>query len=531
MSDKSGGQPRIESAGLPALILLGVLARIYAFGDVPPGLNQDEASNGYEAHALLNYGIDRNGFRNPAFLVSFGDAQHALYAYLSIPFVAVFGLNEIAVRAVSLVLGILCLPLFHRFSRTVADESVAWMATFLLAISPWHIMTCRWGHEFSLFPTLFLAGVFLMIRSVERPNCLPFAAMFFALCLYTYAPALMSVPIFLLFSCGYLVFHGKVKLWSGVVAALVFMVVALPSILYVYINYYQLESIRTSFISIPRLPTVPRFVTMTLLSERSLFTELYQNAKTLIQILIGQHDRLIWNAVPFYGICYVFSLPFTLVGVLSLVLRSAWRKRYQDSFFLICWLLAGVALGMCIQSNINRINIILLPLILLTALGIVRSAGWLTSRNGGAVRLVRRLVLALYLLAFAGFARFYFTKYPELIGPAFFESFGEAVRFTAQNTKGPICFTSRVNMPYIFVLFYTQADPHKFLQTVRYENPGGPFQRVASFDRYFFGPQNCSAGPETAFVLHRSEFMGAFRQGDTVREFKHYVAVLPRQSP
>lgn len=39
--------------------LIGILARLILIGQVPYGLNQDEASAGYEAWSILNYGIDR----------------------------------------------------------------------------------------------------------------------------------------------------------------------------------------------------------------------------------------------------------------------------------------------------------------------------------------------------------------------------------------------------------------------------------------------------------------------------------------
>src|SRR5512138_1804117 len=77
-------------------IALGVVARIVGFGGTPPGLNQDEASIGYESWSLLNYGIDRNGVHWPVHLVSWGSGQNALYAYLAMPFVA-FGLTPLTV--------------------------------------------------------------------------------------------------------------------------------------------------------------------------------------------------------------------------------------------------------------------------------------------------------------------------------------------------------------------------------------------------------------------------------------------------
>ena len=43
------------------ILLLGFLVRLIGITDYPNGLNCDEASIGYEAYSLLNYGIDRNG--------------------------------------------------------------------------------------------------------------------------------------------------------------------------------------------------------------------------------------------------------------------------------------------------------------------------------------------------------------------------------------------------------------------------------------------------------------------------------------
>lgn len=67
------------------IFLLAAVLRLWAFGTVPGGLNQDEASIGYDAWSILYYGIDRNGIRLPVHLIAWGSGQNALYAYLSMP--------------------------------------------------------------------------------------------------------------------------------------------------------------------------------------------------------------------------------------------------------------------------------------------------------------------------------------------------------------------------------------------------------------------------------------------------------------
>ena len=66
------------------IVLAAVIVRVVLFGAHPAGLNQDEASVGYDAWALMNYGVDRNGYT-----------------------LALFGLNVFSVRAVNLIFSLL----------------------------------------------------------------------------------------------------------------------------------------------------------------------------------------------------------------------------------------------------------------------------------------------------------------------------------------------------------------------------------------------------------------------------------------
>ena len=72
------------------LIFTGFLIRLLMLKSLPYGLNQDEASSGYDAFALLAKGIDRNGVSFPVLFVSWGSGQNALMAYLAMPFIALF---------------------------------------------------------------------------------------------------------------------------------------------------------------------------------------------------------------------------------------------------------------------------------------------------------------------------------------------------------------------------------------------------------------------------------------------------------
>ena len=88
------------------LLILVFALHFFRLSDIPPGLSNDEAANGYEAYSLYRTGADQWGNRFPLVLHGFGDDRLPMYSYLSIPFVAVFGLNAMAVRLLSVVSGI-----------------------------------------------------------------------------------------------------------------------------------------------------------------------------------------------------------------------------------------------------------------------------------------------------------------------------------------------------------------------------------------------------------------------------------------
>ncbi len=101
---------RMEWIAAAMLLILGAALRLIALGALPFGLNQDEASAGYEAYALLTSGIDRCGKSWPVLFISWGSGQNVLMSYLAIPFIALLGLSEWTLRLPNAISG--CLPLF-----------------------------------------------------------------------------------------------------------------------------------------------------------------------------------------------------------------------------------------------------------------------------------------------------------------------------------------------------------------------------------------------------------------------------------
>ena len=87
------------------IISLAFFLRIYQIASSPPGLYSDETSYGYNAYSLLKTGKDEYGKSWPMTFKSFGDFKPPMTAWLTIPSIAVFGLNEFSVRLPSVLAG------------------------------------------------------------------------------------------------------------------------------------------------------------------------------------------------------------------------------------------------------------------------------------------------------------------------------------------------------------------------------------------------------------------------------------------
>ncbi len=151
-------------------LMLGFILRIVGIGNYPNALNVDEASSGYEAYSIGNYGIDRNGNFLPVFLKSWGIGQNALYSYILMPFVKLFGLNLITLRLPMAIIGCISLILMYKLLQKSHSEKLALIGLIFFAICPWHIMKSRWGLESNIFPDLILWGIYLINIFMEKKD-------------------------------------------------------------------------------------------------------------------------------------------------------------------------------------------------------------------------------------------------------------------------------------------------------------------------------------------------------------------------
>jgi len=119
---------------LIVIVLIGFVLRGYRVSVNPPSISWDEASIGYNAYTILKTGKDEHGKFMPVdTFAAFGDYKPPIPVYLTVPFVALFGMTELAVRAPSVVAGtlsiwVLYLLVYELFIKSKQKTLLAFVA-------------------------------------------------------------------------------------------------------------------------------------------------------------------------------------------------------------------------------------------------------------------------------------------------------------------------------------------------------------------------------------------------------------------
>jgi len=173
------------------VLTLAFILRVVILDKYPVGFTPDEASFGYDAYSLLKTGKDQWGNSWPLVLKSFGDYKAPLYAYLSMPSVAAFGLTKFAVRLPNALLGVGAVYIVYLLSQQLTkNKQLSIIASLLLAISPWHIMMSRGAFEANLITFFVPFGIYLFLK--EKYN---WSAVIFGLSMFTYHSAKVIAPL------------------------------------------------------------------------------------------------------------------------------------------------------------------------------------------------------------------------------------------------------------------------------------------------------------------------------------------------
>ena len=455
---------------LIAILLVGIITRVIKFGEIPIGLNVDEAGIIYDAYCIEEYGTDRFNNSYPVYMINFGGGQSALYTYVTAILFKIFGVSLTVARIPALIFSILFMVFGFLITKDFKNKKLAILVEFLIAIAPWHFMQSRWALDCNLMSSILLMSIYALIKAKNK--ILYFVAgVLFGISLYTYALSYIAIPIILLLLLGYMLYIKKIKISDIIVFAVPLAIIATPLILYMLVNMGVLQEIKTPYMSILKMWTFR-------IGEVN-FNNIFQNFINMFKCIFA-FDMNNYNAFPTTGTLYYISIPFAILGFyksIKSVVQDFKQKKFGLDIVMLINFIAVFICGILIVPGINRINAIYISVIYYTALGIQY-----VSENR---KYVLGIITAIYIILFVAFLYQYFGVYAKQeSNSGFNKSAIDVVKYIESNDKFDGKFINtrlRVTQPYIYVLIAKQMTPIEFN-----ENAIIGKSLVHAVDRYIF---------------------------------------------
>jgi 4-amino-4-deoxy-L-arabinose transferase-like glycosyltransferase len=514
------------------IILLAFVLRFWNLGAFP-ALNADEAALGYNAYSLLQTGKDEHGNPWPIHFQSFNDYKPGLYVYLTMPFVAVLGLTEWAVRIPGALAGVgtiwvvylLVLELARKKSELDKNynyKSFALLAAFLVAISPWHIHFSRGGWEVNVATFFITAGLLSFLKGLRKQWYLLLSVLMFAFALYTYHAARLIVP---LFGLGLLFLYWRELL---VVKKGLLVSVLVGGLLLIPLSFDLLGPA-----GISRAAGVGLFADQGPLNrineqrgEHGDYTNIYsrllhnkgvnygfafvQNWSEHFygEFLFMTGDSIQRNKVPETGQLYIFEIVTLFVGLyfISKIISnfqfpvSKWKLETSNfsvdlkkNWLLIMWwlLIAPLPAALTFQSpHALRAQNMVIPLAIISAYGLYTCIRWIANQRFRLLRVTGYGLLSFIILwSFTRYLHQYYVHMTKEYPYSSQYGIKELAAYIQSNDENyqNVIVTTRYDQPYILLLFYMKYPPKNFqAEHVLTNRDQFGFSTVNHFDKYYF---------------------------------------------
>lgn len=435
-------------------------------GQIPAGFSGDEAITGYSAYSVLKTARDEWGDFLPVTFRSFGDYKPGLYTYLTVPSIAIFGLNEFAVRLPMAVVGVLAvITIYFLAQQLFKNFAISALAALVLALSPWHIHFSRTAFEGGLTTLLFPAGLLFYLKSLKNSRFLPLAVVFWGLNLFSYLPArlftvLAGFAIVLWRRPKNLTFNPKTL--TGIVILITLILLFFSSRPQSLNRFYDISIFSESLEPLKQTQFeshLPRNITRVFDNKVTFyFSKFFENYLSYFSphfLFTGNRPSFSYLNLPGAPLLYGIEIIFFIAAFVFAI-----KKPGTFPLILLAWLiLAPIPAALTqVGQNANRAITFLPVFSLISAFGAVNLIEFLRSKY--KVNLTPIFVIII-LAASAHFLQNYFFHLPAKPAESLRYGYREAIAFTesVKDDYERIIFTKANSEPQAFVAFYTKYDP------------------------------------------------------------------------
>ncbi len=328
---------------LISILCIAFLLRSVQLATVPNGLHADEASFLLNAVTILQTGRDEDNKILPVVLTSLIDPKPAVYSYLEIPFIAVFGPTVFAARIPAVILGVLSIYLVFLILKRVGYQTLGICVAAVLAISPWHIVISRSTQEVVLALTATLAAILFFSEYWKKQKLqTAFWLLFFSFfALYNYHSAKIFLPaLFMVWSVFLYISHKLPKKFFITISTI--CIVALVASFSIQESTSRFSAVGILNNIEPQIQINEQITAATPLAPQVLLRTFYNKPVAYATSALQEYmhyfsaDFLFFTGgepkrylIPFHGLLYLFEVPLLLAGFIL-----ALRKKHTLFWFV-----------------------------------------------------------------------------------------------------------------------------------------------------------------------------------------------------
>ncbi|KKQ18477.1 MAG: hypothetical protein US31_C0004G0039 [Berkelbacteria bacterium GW2011_GWA1_36_9] len=485
---------------LAGIVLLAFFLRFYKVTEIPPSLNWDEVSIGYNAYSILKTGRDEWGVFLPIHFKAYGEFKLPVQIYASIPGIAIFGLNELGVRITPVIYGTLTVLFLFFLTRALfKKDEIGFMAAFFLGVSPWHIQLTRASFESSFAAFWIVLGLWFLVKGFDKHKWIIFSIIPLAVSIYTYNSARIFTPFFLLaivfiYRQTFLKFRKEI-----IISILIFIAAMLPLVPSLFSGE---RTARFKLVSVTDDPgLIPRINESR--GKSSLpwpLPRLIHNKVTYVSFYVTQNylahfnpDFLFISGAPHkqhhvqgVGELYWVQAPFLFLGLYFL-----FKKRHPFKWLVILGILiAFIPVSITNDSIPHALRtLIAVPFYaILTGFGIYETYLFLKNKKK-LINAVLLVVFILFVINFVIYLNNLFNLYSKNYSRDWQYGYEQAVEYIEEHSGeyDEIVFSRTYGEPHMFTLFFLNYDPVKYQTNpnlIRYESFDWVW--VLKFDKFYF---------------------------------------------
>lgn len=493
----------LEKKWFLLIFLLLVVLRFWKIESIPPSLNWDEISHGYNAFSILKTGKDEWGNVLPIIFKAYGDYKLPLYIYLTSLSEFFFGLTPFAVRLTSVLAGITTGIFTYLLTQKIFNKKIALLSLLLVAIEPWSFFLSRGAFEANLALALIVSGIYFLLKSLEKPKFCFLSLLLLGLSTWTYNSARIFVPL-LLISFAVIYRNSLQNYFKNkkilILSSLLFLILFIPMFYQLLRPAGQARYGKVAILDEGAIAQIDEKRTTSQINP--ILTRLIYNKVTFFSFNFGKNylshfsfDFLFLKggtnyqfSLPNHGLLYFADLPFLLLGLYFLI-----KKQRKENYFLLAWfLLSPVASSLTRESPHVLRDIVFLPIpMILTSLGLLSFSDWLKNKKKLSFFSLPLIILYLLItLVLAGkYLNQYFKKYPVTYSWSWQFGYSQMVDYLKihYDEYDKIIITKKYGEPHEFLLFNWPWDPKN------YQNDQGKISFYQSewywvdkFDKFYF---------------------------------------------